>query len=296
MGKVPGLYSDISKKTRDLLHKDHSSNTVKFRPDAPPGLAITSSMKNGVYMSTISTQLKERNVTADINFKLGKHPNIFTNIVLDQRHLLPGLKAICNFNAFEPKSQMIGLHYLHDCAGKPGINANIIGLTRTPILNFSGLLGHNTAALGTNVSFDTKTGKFATCSAMISFGYAGLIASFNLNDKGNTLNASYYHKVRGKLSKETNIFQRALATLSITAVGAEATHKFSTTVNTITIGMQFGLGRLTTLKARVKHTGMASVVMQTKWNRKSLITTSAEVDIKALNKTPKLGLAFSTRS
>ncbi|KAK1356879.1 hypothetical protein POM88_050135 [Heracleum sosnowskyi] len=204
MGKVPGLYSDISKKTRDLLHKDRSSNNVKFRPDAPPGLVITSSMKNGVYMSTISTQLKERNVTADINFKLGKHPNIssanylffvaillsillplvsaihhlpsifvstltvysgcysytvviasqvlnkiitsscyflnqesdlsslckiilipfvcmnkslcvdlhvdpqiFTNIVLDQRHLLPGLKAICNFNAFEPKSQMI---------------------------------------------------------------------------------------------------------------------------------------------------------------------------------------------
>ncbi|XP_074344363.1 outer plastidial membrane protein porin-like isoform X2 [Apium graveolens] len=106
MRKGPGLYSDISKKTRDLLHKDHSSNNVKFWPDAPPGLAITSSIKNGVYMSTASTQLKNGNSTADITFKLGKHPNIFTKIVLDQRHLLPGLKALGNFNAFEQKSQM----------------------------------------------------------------------------------------------------------------------------------------------------------------------------------------------
>ncbi|KAK1373089.1 hypothetical protein POM88_029282 [Heracleum sosnowskyi] len=110
IGQSNGLgFATISPNSgeNDLLHKDRSSNNVKLRPDAPPGLAITSSMKNGVYMSTISTQLKERNITADINFKLGKHPNIFTNIVLDQRHLLPGLKAICNFNAFEPKSQMI---------------------------------------------------------------------------------------------------------------------------------------------------------------------------------------------
>lgn len=35
-------------------------------------------------------------------------------------------------------------------------------------------------------------------------------------------------KVRGKLSKEMNTIQRALATLLITAIGAETTHKFLT--------------------------------------------------------------------
>ncbi|KAL8097814.1 hypothetical protein AgCh_030792 [Apium graveolens] len=124
----------------------------------------------------------------------------------------------------------------------------------------------------------------------------GLLPSPCINDKGNTLNASYFYKVRGKLSKEMYIIQRALATLSITAVGAEATHKFSTKENNITISAQFALGRLTMLKARVKNTCMASVVMKTRWNRKSFISTSAEVDIKALDKSPKLGVVFSTRS
>lgn len=110
------------------------------------------------------------------------------------------------------------------------------------------------------------------------------------------MNASYYHKVCGKLSKEMNIVQRALATLSITAVGAEATHKFSTKENTITTGAQFALGRFSTLKVRVKNTGMASVVLETKWNRKSFLTASVEVDLKALDKSPKLGVFYSTIS
>lgn len=110
------------------------------------------------------------------------------------------------------------------------------------------------------------------------------------------MNASYYHKVSGKLSKEMNIVQRALATLSVTAVGAEATHKLSTKENTIAVGAEFALGPFTTLKARVKNTGMASLVKETKWNRKSFLTASVEFDIKALDKSPKLGVAFSTRS
>lgn len=103
-------------------------------------------------------------------------------------------------------------------------------------------------------------------------------------------------KVRGKLSKEMNTIQRALATLLITAIGAETTHKFLTKQNSITIGAQFVLSGVTTLKECVKNTGMASVVLQTWWNQKSFISTSAEVDIKALDKSPKLGVVFSTRS
>lgn len=110
------------------------------------------------------------------------------------------------------------------------------------------------------------------------------------------MNASYYHKVCGKLSRKTNIIQRALATLLITAVGAEATHKISTKENTITIGTQFALSHSTTLKTRVNNVGITSVVLQSKWNKKSLVTISGEIDIKAIDKTPKFGVAFSTRS
>ncbi|KAL6556875.1 hypothetical protein OROHE_006751 [Orobanche hederae] len=44
-------------------------------------------------------------------------PKIFTNLVLHQHYILPGLKAIIgNFNAFEPKSQMGTSGTPADCA------------------------------------------------------------------------------------------------------------------------------------------------------------------------------------
>ncbi|XP_028078790.1 mitochondrial outer membrane protein porin of 34 kDa-like isoform X3 [Camellia sinensis] len=67
------------------------------------------------------------------------------------------------------------VQYLHDYAG---IRTRI-GLTANPIVNFSGVLGSNVIALGTDVSFDTKTGEFTKCNGL-SFSNADLIASLTL--------------------------------------------------------------------------------------------------------------------
>lgn len=65
---------------------------------------------------------------------------------------------------------------MHDYAGI----STSIGLTANPIVNFSGVVGTNLAAIGTDVSFDTKTGNFTKCNAGISFSNADLIAALTL--------------------------------------------------------------------------------------------------------------------
>lgn len=105
------------------------------------------------------------------------------------------------------------------------------------------------------------------------------VSSFR-NDKGETLNASYYHTV---------------SPLTNTAVGGEVSHSFSTNENTITVGTQHSLDPLTTVKARVNNFGKASALIQHEWRLKSLVTLSGEVDTKALDKSAKFGLALALK-
>ncbi|MBA0880735.1 hypothetical protein Goshw_025398, partial [Gossypium schwendimanii] len=133
---------------------------------------------------------------------------LFTTITVDEP--APGLKAIFGFRVPDQRSGKIELQYLHEYAGI----SSSIGLTANPIVNFSGVLGTNVLALGTDISFDTKTGNFTKCNAGFSFTNADLIASLALyvvmNEKGDSVNASYYHIV----NPSTN-----------TAVGAEVDTK-----------------------------------------------------------------------
>lgn len=68
------------------------------------------------------------------------------------------------------------LQYLHDYAGI----STSVGLTPNPIVNFSGVIGTNQLALGTDLSFDTKTGNLTKCNTGVSFSNADLIAALTL--------------------------------------------------------------------------------------------------------------------
>ncbi|MBA0707395.1 hypothetical protein Golax_019443 [Gossypium laxum] len=122
-----------------------------------------------------------------------------------------------------------------------------------------------------DISFDTKTGNFTKFKARLSFTNTDLIASLALNEKGDSVNASYYHIV----NPSTN-----------TIVGVEVTHSFSTNVNTITMGTQHALDPLTTIKARVNNTGKVSALIQHEWRLKSLFTIFGKVDTKSIDKSP----------
>ncbi|GMP30485.1 hypothetical protein CsSME_00005139 [Camellia sinensis var. sinensis] len=275
MAKGPGLYTEIGKKARDLLYKDYQSDH-KFTVTtySPTGVVITSSgaKKGDIFIADVNTQLKNKNITTDI--KVDTNSNLCTTITVDEP--APGLKTIFSFKIPDQRSGKLEVQYLHDYAGI----STTIGLTANPIINFSGVVGTNVVALGTDVSFDSKTGDFTKCNAGLSFTNSDLIASLTLNDKGDSLNASYYHTVNP---------------LTKTAVGAEVIHSFSSSVNTITIGTQHSLDPLTMVKARVNNTGKASALIQHEWRPKSLFTISGEVDAKSIDKGAKFGLALALK-
>ncbi|KAF7115423.1 hypothetical protein RHSIM_RhsimUnG0055400 [Rhododendron simsii] len=310
MAKGPGLYTDIGKKARDLLYKDYNSDhKFTITTYSPTGVAITSSAvkKGDLFLADVNTQLKNKNITTDIKVDTSSNVSLFTfpvqlpvanlwqatlTVVYD--HLIvvllvyqlfttvtvdepcPGLKTILSFKVPDQRSGKLELQYLHDYAGV----SSSVGLTANPIVNFSGVVGTNVVALGTDVSFDTKEGNFTKCNAGLSFTNADLIAALTLNDKGETLNASYYHSVRP---------------LTSTAVGGEISHSFSTNENTITAGTQHSLDPFTTVKARVNNFGKVSALIQHEWRPKSLFTISGEVDTKAIDKTAKFGLALALK-
>ncbi|XP_059284290.1 mitochondrial outer membrane protein porin of 34 kDa [Lycium ferocissimum] len=275
MGKGPGLYTEIGKKARDLLYKDYQSDhKFSITTYSPTGVVITSSgaKKGDLFLADVNTQLKNKNVTTDI--KVDTNSNLFTTISVDEP--APGLKTILSFRVPDQRSGKLEVQYLHDYAGI----CTSVGLTANPIVNFSGVVGTNILALGTDVSFDTKTGDFTKCNAGLSFTNADLVASLNLNNKGDNLCASYYHTVNP---------------LTSTAVGAEVNHSFSTNENTITVGTQHRLDPLTSVKARINNFGKASALLQHEWRPKSLFTVSGEVDTKSVDKGAKFGLALALK-
>ncbi|KAL1205940.1 Mitochondrial outer membrane protein porin 3 [Cardamine amara subsp. amara] len=273
MVKGPGLYTEIGKKARDLLNKDYQADkklTVTTYSATGVAITTTGTNKGDLFLGDVTTQVKNKNFTADI--KVSTDSSLLTTLTVDEA--TPGLKAILSAKLPDQKSGKVELQYLHDYAGI----CTSVGLTANPIVNFSGVVGNNVLALGTDVSFHTETGNFKHFNAGFSFTKDDLIASLTLNDKGEKLNASYYHVVN-----------------PLTVVGAEVSHNFTTKENAITVGTQYALDPLTTVKARVNHVGIANALIQHEWRPKSFFTVSGEVDSKAIEKSAKVGFALALK-
>ncbi|XP_051208254.1 mitochondrial outer membrane protein porin 2 [Lolium perenne] len=272
----PGLYTEIGKKARDLLYKDyHTDQKFTLTTTAANGAAITvaGTKKNEVVFSEIQSQLKGKKYTVDV--KATSDSKVITTVTINELYT-PGLKGIISVPTPYQKSSTgkVELQYLHPHAG---INASV-GLNANPLVNFSGVFGTKAVALGVDAAFDTASGDFTKYNAGLSHTNQDLTTSLNLNNKGDTLAASYYHQVHGT-----------------TAVGAEIAHTFSSNENTLTIGSQHELDPLTTVKARFNNFGIASALLQHAWRPKSLVTFSTEIDTKAIEKSPKFGLALSLK-
>lgn len=268
----PGLYSDIGKKARDLLYKDYLTDTkFTLTTFASNGVAITSSgtKKNDLVSGEIQTQIKNKGYTTDI--KVNSDSKLFTTITADE--IAPGFKTILSFVVPDQKSGKLEIQYLHE---NVGVHATV-GLNASPIVNVAGVFGSSALALGADIGFDSASGNLTKYNAGLSYKNTDFIASLTLNDKGDTLNASYYHLVNPVTS---------------TAVGAEISHCISSSENTLTFGTQHSLDPLTTVKARVNNYGIASALVQHEWRPKSLVTLSGEVDTKAIEKSSKVGLAL----
>ncbi|EAZ44453.1 hypothetical protein OsJ_29066 [Oryza sativa Japonica Group] len=270
----PGLYPEIGKKARDLLYRDYQTDhkfTLTTYTSNGVAITATSTKKADLIFGEIQSQIKNKNITVDV--KANSDSNVVTTVTVDE--LTPGLKSILSFAVPDQRSGKFELQYSHDYAG---VSASI-GLTASPVVNLSSVFGTKALAVGADVSLDTATGNLTKYNAGLSFSNDDLIASLNLNNKGDSLTASYYHIVNH----------------SATAVGAELTHSFSSNENSLTFGTQHTLDPLTVVKARFNNSGKARALLQHEWRPKSVWTISAEVDTKAIDKSSKVGIAVALK-
>eukprot|EP01018_Ginkgo_biloba_P003799 Gb_17769 [translate_table: standard] len=275
MGKGPGLFSDIGQKAQDLLTRDYNYDqkfTVSTYSEAGLGFTSTGVKKGELFSGDIGTQYKYQSATVDV--KVDTNSNICTTVTVDE--IIPHAKAVFSFKIPDQNSGKVDLQYLHDHAGFK----SSIGLTPTPMVEFSVAVGSDDFAVGGEASFDSGSGTFTKYNAGIGVTKPEFNASIVLADKGDTLKASYMHTVNPATK---------------TLVAAEISHRISTSENTFTVGSSYALDHLTAMKTRLNNHGKLGALLQHEWMPKSLVTISGEFDTKALHKTPKIGLALALK-
>ncbi|CAM6039059.1 unnamed protein product [Sphagnum compactum] len=275
MGKGPVFYSEIGKKARDLLTKDYTyDHKFVISTTTQSGLAFTSNAvkRKDAFLGDVTTSFRNKNITADV--KVDTKSNIITTITVDE--FAPGTKGILSFTIPDHNSGKLELQYRQDYAAITGT----IGLTQSPIVEATGVVGSDGFAFGGELGFDSTSGNLTKYNAGLSFIKSDFNASLILADKGDTLKASYLHTV---------------SPVSRTTVAAEIAHKISKNENTFTVGGLYELDVLTTAKARLNNHGKLAALVQHEWRPKSLVTISGEVDTKALDKSAKMGLAISLK-
>ncbi|KAI5069294.1 hypothetical protein GOP47_0015595 [Adiantum capillus-veneris] len=275
MAKGPGLFSDLGKKARDLLNKDYNyDHKLTFTTNTSAGVTFTTggTLKGEAMLGELTAKFQKENWTADVKFN--SNSNVFTTITWDEP--TPGLKAILNLSYPDQKSGKAELQYKHEYAG---VSSNV-GLTPSPLTEFSAVVGNNEIAVGGEVGFDTAAGNVTKYNAGLSYTKPDFTAAFFLADKADTLKFSYLH---------------TLSPLTNTTVGAEIAHSISKDENTFTVGGLYTLDPLTVVKGRLSQNGKIAALIQHEWKPKSLVTLSGEVDSRALDKNAKVGLALSLK-
>ncbi|MCO5606405.1 hypothetical protein L7F22_060593 [Adiantum nelumboides] len=275
MAKGPGLFSDVGKKARDLLYKDYNyDHKVTLTTSTSTGLSFTScgTQRGEGILGDVTIKFLKDNLTADM--KVDTKSNVLATITWDEP--TPGLKAILNLSYPDQKSGKAEVQYKHDYAG---VSANV-GLTPSPLTDFSAVVGSNEIAFGGEVGFDTAGGNITKYNAGLSWTKPDFTAAFFLADRADTFKFSYLH---------------TLSPLTNTTVGAEIAHSFSKDENTFTVGGLCMLDPLTVVKGRLSQNGKIAALIQHEWRPKSLVTFSGEVDSRALDKNAKVGLAVSLK-
>lgn len=147
-------------------------------------------------------------------------------------------------------------------------------------MTFLGQLEARYFTVGGEVGYETASGLFTKYNAGIGVTKPEFSAAVILADKGDTLKASYLHAVNP---------------LAKTYVAAEISRRFSANENTFTVGSSYALDPITTVKTRLNNHGKLGALLLHEFMPKSLISLSGEFDTKALDKSPKIGLALALK-
>ncbi|KAK9286936.1 hypothetical protein L1049_015344 [Liquidambar formosana] len=238
------------------------------------GVAFTSSVvaKQGLPAGTVAARYKYNNTV--INVEVSKHSNI--SATLTSRDILPYTNYIASFKLPYSSSSELKVQYVHDHAAF----TMSIALKRSPEVELSATIGALSTAFGVEAKYKTSSSVFTKYNAGINVTKPDFDASIILADKGDLLTASYVHYLNQ---------QKRIATV------AEITRRFSTSENTFTVGGSCAVDHMTVVKARLNNHGKLGTFMQHEIRPKSYLIICGEVDAKALDKIPRIGLALALK-
>ncbi|KAL6952901.1 Voltage-dependent anion-selective channel protein 2 [Sarracenia purpurea var. burkii] len=275
MSKGPGLFSDIGKNAKDLLTKDYvSDQKFSLSTSSDTGVAITSTAvkKGGLSTGDVAAQYQYNNTLIAVKFDT--ESNISTTLTFVD--IVPSTKTIASFKLPDYNSGKLEVQYFHPHA----TFTTAAALNQSPIVDLSATIGTPTIAFGAEAGYETTAGKFTKYTAGISITKPDSCASIILGDKGDSITASYVHHL-DQYKKST-------------AVG-EITRRFSRNENTFTVGGSYAVDSLTVVKAKLNNHGKLGALMQHELIPKSVLTISSEFDTKALDRTPRFGLALALK-
>ncbi|XP_016475582.2 mitochondrial outer membrane protein porin 2 [Nicotiana tabacum] len=275
MSKGPGLFSDIGKKAKDLLTKDYISDqklSISTYTDTGVALTSTAVKKGGLSTGDVAAQYKYKNTLIDVKVDTGS--NILTTLTLTD--IVPSTKTIASMKFPDYSTGKLEAQYFHHHATV----TTAVALKQSPAVDLSITLGTPTFALGAEAAYETATGKLTKYTAGISVRKPDSCAAIILGDKGDTIKASYIHH---------------LDALKRSAAVGEITRRFSTNENTFTVGGSYAVDNLTILKLKLNNHGNLGALLQHEVIPKSLLTISSEFDTKALDKTPRFGVALALK-
>ncbi|MBA0815641.1 hypothetical protein Gohar_000401, partial [Gossypium harknessii] len=155
-----------------------------------------------------------------------------------------------------------------------------VGLNQSPDILLSATIGTSSIAFGIESKYKTTSRSFSRLDAGISVTNPSRDASIILAEKGDLLRLAYAHRF-GQSRK-------------ISAV-AEVTRRLSNNKNSLAVGVSCIADKLTTVKATLNNRGKLQALLVHKIKPNSSLNISAEFNMKALDKIPRIGLALALR-
>ncbi|XP_020232032.1 mitochondrial outer membrane protein porin 1 isoform X1 [Cajanus cajan] len=157
MSQSPGLYFDIGKKARDVLHKDYAQQ--------PP----------------IHFNYRSLNWNLDLSCQV--------------EELVPGLRGLFNCNL--PDSGKVELQHLNRFSGFSGSIGLLGDPEKgyNPVANITGLIGTRILTLGANLDYDLSRRETSNMNAGLSLNSPYLVATMTLHENFQILKGSCYFEV-----------------------------------------------------------------------------------------------------
>ncbi|KAL8122896.1 hypothetical protein AgCh_011032 [Apium graveolens] len=241
-------------------------------------LTSTSLKKKGLSTGDAATLYNEYN-NALINIKFDEESNEIATTSTFTEHV-QSKKTVDSFKFPDYNSGKLEVQLLlHSTTFTTAIVLNQITTSAVelnqifPVVDVSATIG----SIGAEACYETSSSKVTNCSLGINFTKKDACASIILGDNKDTIKASYVHH---------------LDSLKRSAAIGEISRRFSTNENTFTVGGLYAVDNLTTIKAKINNHGKLGVFLQHEVIPKSLLSLASEIDTKALDKTPRFGLAL----